>query len=60
MEKIAEERDWIEKYLHIRNVFCGRCEAECTKERKLYCVEQFLYIIEMWEISNDGNQKELD
>jgi len=46
--------EWIDVYIDVRDKFCGRCDANCTPERKLYCIEQFLYITEMWELSCDN------
>lgn len=45
---------WIDAYLFIKNRFCQRCEFTCNHERKLLCIEQFLYITENWEIANDS------
>jgi hypothetical protein len=53
MEKENDFTDWTEAYNHIRRVFCMRCEATCNPDRKAFCVEQFLYIVENWELSND-------
>jgi hypothetical protein len=49
----GEHLTWMEVYLRIRREFCGRCEADCTAYRKAFCIEQFLWITEMWEVSND-------
>jgi hypothetical protein len=45
--------NWTEAYNHIKKIFCGRCEFNCTEYRKMFCIEQILYIVEHWEISND-------
>jgi hypothetical protein len=47
--------NWTEKYLYVRNTFCERCDCRCNEKRKIFCIEQFLYIVEMWEISNDSD-----
>jgi hypothetical protein len=49
--------EWVDKYLQVKTIFCNRCEAECNKKRKLFCIEQFLYIVELWELSNDNNER---
>jgi hypothetical protein len=53
MENQNDFHDWTEAYNHIRRRFCERCEAKCSSERRTFCVEQFLYIAENWEITND-------
>ena len=57
MEKQNDFQDWTAAYNHIRNVFCRHCETECTEKHRAFCVEQFLYIVENWEISNDNHNK---
>ena len=49
---------WLDAYLHIRNIFCGRCEIDCNEKRKLACIEIFLYIIEHWEYENELAKKD--
>lgn len=47
--------NWIEVFSFIKKTFCERCEINhCSNERYLFCIEQFLYIVENWEISNDS------
>lgn len=55
VEKSTDE--WINKYLHIRSVFCGRCEDECTEGRKLACIEMNLSIIELGEIAEESKKR---
>lgn len=45
-------QDWTEAYNHIRRRFCDRCEAKCSTERRMFCIEQFLFIAENWEVAN--------
>jgi hypothetical protein len=44
---------WTDAYLHLRQVFCGRCEDQCTDVRKLACIEMNLTIIEMAEVAEE-------
>lgn len=52
-----EYREWPEVYCHIRDTLCGRCEFKCTETRRIFCIEQFLYITSHWEIENNYLKK---
>lgn len=42
---------WLEYYQKIKNHFCGKCKIKfCPKHKKLSCIEQYLFIAELWEI----------
>jgi phage terminase large subunit-like protein len=50
--------DWVDAFMHIRSVFCGRCTEKCTEYRKLFCIEQFLYIVQNWDIARKEHEDE--
>ncbi len=47
---------WPDVYLFIRDSFCDNCEGECNVDKYLFCIDQFLYVTELWEISNDNEE----
>ena len=49
---------WIRKYLIIKRTFCRHCLSKCTRDHKLYYIEEFLKIIEDWEISDDYHNQD--
>ena len=46
---------WLDAYFIVRDRFCSAelCDQKCTVNRKMKCVEWFLIVVEMWEVSND-------
>jgi len=52
--------EWTAAYLQVRNEFCKRCETGCSEKKKLTCIEQFLWIVSIWESSNDNTEDDND
>jgi len=57
MKKENKIFDWIEAYTVIKKIFCDKCNKECNKDKKLLCIEQFLYIVGNWELAFYERQK---